>query len=764
MGIYNPRLISDDVLLALAHADEVEVDGFTVLYEGTLGDKYDVERLARALAHWCGPDPARVLRFLLASPRCQGYWQPKKIAAVAESAVNKAQGFIAKNGFHGHEVTSDPPAATVPPEAPVEDDGTPWNAEQSLPSSSSPYTLDSTGITVVRKVGTVVEQHRFFGQPILVVRRDQDIDDKTESVTLRWRDGSTWVERTVPRETISASRDIVKLSARGLAVTSESARDLVGYLSHILDRYQHVITRAVMVSTCGHKPIHDGVFVAGRTTYPLSAPQVALSDAVDSTFAAALGPPEGTPEETATRLRQWVAVAKELESYPVAAFIVASGFLASILTDIGMTQNPIIDLWGKGTSGKTTTMRFAASGWGIASERQGLIKAWGSTDFYFEKYAAMNCDLPIFMDESTKMSNAQEKQQMVSTIYRFANGGGRSRGGKDGLLQATSFYTGVLLSTGEDPLVEKAPNDGLTGRIVTFGPPVYAAHQDELITRINNTATDCYGVAGAAYLEAYMTRRDEFKTKGRAWYAAALERIGAAATDDLGRRLASCAAGVEAAAHLMNEILGVGWDVQTMIDAAVGRASGVRRADAATASLEALGAWAAGRRNNFEQPSGDAIPLSTTMVPNSYANPVLGRIFQEKVAFLDSDGEANPDDKEYTVERWAFAVDETHKVLTAAGYQPIAMATGWADNGWIETTTEEGKRRLGKRTRLRGTPTRLYTLTEAGMRVAFGDDGRDEAIRLKKERADARAEEVCVKEAAAASTRRWTEQEAEQTL
>ena len=113
---------------------------------------------------------------------------------------------------------------------------------------------------------------------------------------------------------------------------------------------------------------------------------------------------------------------RRIQGFPRVLFLLYSSFVPPLLKILD-APNFIVDLAGRTTTGKTITLRVAASVWGNPDERagNGLIVSWDNTRVYVERASSVQCDLPIILDDSKRVKRT--KRYLRRALHR----GQRSR-------------------------------------------------------------------------------------------------------------------------------------------------------------------------------------------------------------------------------------------------------------------------------------------------------------------------------------------------
>jgi uncharacterized protein (DUF927 family) len=87
--------------------------------------------------------------------------------------------------------------------------------------------------------------------------------------------------------------------------------------------------------------------------------------------------------------------------------------------------NFILDLYGDTSTGKSTSLKMAASVYGRPEEPDSLLLQWTNTSAALEQVAWVCGELPIFLDDAQHCPAALKR----SVVYMIANGRGKGCGG-----------------------------------------------------------------------------------------------------------------------------------------------------------------------------------------------------------------------------------------------------------------------------------------------------------------------------------------------
>ena len=342
------------------------------------------------------------------------------------------------------------------------------------------YQCDETGIHYEGRMG---EEITVCSHPIMPVKRITDIDTNEEKLMVAYsRGGGKWRELIAGRETLASAQKIIGLAKNGVAVTSESAKELVKYITEIeSENYSELPVQ----NSTGHlgwlpdgqfAPYADGIVYGGESQE---------NQRMYNDFN-----PVGSYDT-------WLAIAKSArsgKSVP-ARLALAASFAAPLVSILGALPF-FVHLWGTQGCGKTVGLMLAASVWGNPVVGR-LIKTFGGTKVSLEQYAAFCANVPIMFDELQVIS---DRKSFDDLIYMLCEGTTKGRGAKEGGLQLQRHWSSSIITTGEMPIVQSNSGGGAAVRTIEVnygGEPLF-----EDARTVANTLKDNYGFAGRTFVEA----------------------------------------------------------------------------------------------------------------------------------------------------------------------------------------------------------------------------------------------------------------------
>lgn len=320
--------------------------------------------------------------------------------------------------------------------------------DQPLQLQCRQYICDAYGISYLNNMGQRVE---VCPHPLEPTARIVNVDSRSESLVISFRrQTGGWQHRTFPKAILASRQKVLALAEQGVAVNSETAGDLVRYLTDIESANFGTLPVHYSVSRLGW---HDEQFVPFDTDYKYDG-----SGKLTTSFQAIADDPRGDFETW----RSAVARNRTVGHVPFRVMLAAS--FASVLLEPLRLQPFICHLWSSTSgNGKTVSLLAAASVWGNPAVESGWVRSLRTTSVGLEFLADFAKNLPLCLDELQTVQNRDGYQEL---IYGFAEGTGKTRGTRDGNLQQQRSWHNILLSTGEEPLTKVNDRAGAVKRTV----------------------------------------------------------------------------------------------------------------------------------------------------------------------------------------------------------------------------------------------------------------------------------------------------------
>lgn len=321
--------------------------------------------------------------------------------------------------------------------------------------------------------------------PIMPVERLVNIDTGVEKLKIVFRrsEKSNWKDVIAEKSVLASRQKILMLADMGVSVNSETAANLVRYLSDVEDRNYDRLEERKSVGRLGYipgegfSPYVDGLVFDG---------DMAFRDLFRSVSE------HGSFEE-------WVKIAGECRKMSTTAKIVLAASFASPLLEVLGALPFYVHLWGVDSgTGKTVALMLAGSVWGDPTVGK-YVKTFDATAVGLEKTAAFLNHLPLCLDEYQLEKNGRGQSNF--NIYKLAQGVGRTRGSKFGGVESTPTWKNCILTTGESPLTSSGAGAGAVNRVIDIECKASEAVIKDGM-RVANTVRANYGWAGKKFVQA----------------------------------------------------------------------------------------------------------------------------------------------------------------------------------------------------------------------------------------------------------------------
>ena len=286
--------------------------------------------------------------------------------------------------------------------------------------------------------------------PILPIETITNVEDSTQKVRLAFKRGNRWQEHIVPKTVIANRSKIPELAGIGIAVTSETAKNLVRYLAEVEQLNFEDIPEKRATAKMGW--CEDGFMPFNSS---LDFDKDGRFDTLFSTIGSA-----------GDRKKYMDFVKKVRSSGRVEPRLVMAASLASVLVKPCGLLPFWVDIWGRSGGGKSVCGMLAASIW-ADPEIGKYISKFDSTIAAFEARAGFLNHLPFVIDDTAEIKR-KLKDDFSQLIYQLASGEGRDRSNtKLGLAHKTTWGN-VIICSGESPLITDRLQGGAINRVLEY--------------------------------------------------------------------------------------------------------------------------------------------------------------------------------------------------------------------------------------------------------------------------------------------------------
>lgn len=352
--------------------------------------------------------------------------------------------------------------------------------------------------------------------PIVICRRMGQIQTGQIKLEIAWQTHHGWRKTSAPRDVFFSTRKIVDLASNGIPVASGNAHEVSEWLRHFENHNRHQITEGYASAQMGWQgeeghPTHHG-FLCGRTQIGANGRAIEL-DGSDGDMADARSIRERG------ELSKWQAAIARVWRYPSVRIGIFAALATPLIAIVG-APNGIIEFAGRTSRGKTTVLQLAKSCWRSARLDMGT---WDTTVVGIEAMIRFQCDMPVFLDETSVAQEGGRNMNIGKAIYKIIAGRDRGRGDRNSQQRVSYTWRTIVLATGETPLGELAKAEGAAARVLTFWAAPFGevdtktevgvAKYKATATLIRETIDACsehYGHAGPMFVRWLCENRERW--------------------------------------------------------------------------------------------------------------------------------------------------------------------------------------------------------------------------------------------------------------
>ncbi len=355
------------------------------------------------------------------------------------------------------------------------------------------YTCDDSGITCVDYAGREIVVCR---HPVLPVQRLVNIDTGEVKLEIAFKRGFRWQYKVFDMDTLASANKIVALAKQGIAVDSESAKDLVKYIGFMAnENYDKLpetnsVGRLGWIADHGFSPYVEDLKYDGDLSYKH------MFDSV----------------QPCGEFEKWLELAKSVRANAhIAKIILASSFASVLVEPLGGLPF-FTHVWGGTEAGKTVGLMLAASVWANPS-LGAYIHTFNSTYVGQEMMAGFCNSLPLCLDE---LQCIKERKDFDRMIYMLTEGIGKGRGAKAGGLQRIQTWKNCIMTTGEQPITTGASGGGAVNRIIEIDCKDEKLFSDP--QNVADTVKRHYGHAGRLFVDKISRDAETARTAYKRFY------------------------------------------------------------------------------------------------------------------------------------------------------------------------------------------------------------------------------------------------------
>lgn len=500
--------------------------------------------------------------------------------------------------------------------------------------------------------------------PVFIKSRYVNLTDKSSGIeAVWWQDGKTNSIKQTEDYFVTQNK-LLELRRWAFPVNSLSVKGMIAYIEGFLQQ-----NRAEIPVFTGSEQLGwvKGGFLLGRSYITASGDEIESQNPGAIMFT----PPDVGEEQMAGGLMRrgtlggWLHTIDRIKGcHRIMPGIYAS--LASPLLKFIGAERFIFEWAGTTSTGKTISMRTAASVWGnpANSTESGLVRHWESTTVGFEKYAAAMNHIPIFLDESQSANS----KTVTQTIYMLSTGQERSRGSMKGS-RASRGWRNISFSTGEHRLSSflldgRTKAGGTVARTLSVvGSPFGNSDAGNFVLSIDEAIKSDYGQAGPEFIKFLIKTKDR-----QLQYAHRYDELRnqySNSQNSVAGRLAGYMAVIHLAGELAQEAIGLPFDPALMARFWMELLDETPETDMAFQAMQEISSWARQERNRFSQPINESPGCKVVWsVPDHCIGEWEHQNEWKEIRFYP-----------------AALRDE----LTNRGYDATIILRNWDEKGWLNT-------------------------------------------------------------------------------
>ena len=295
--------------------------------------------------------------------------------------------------------------------------------------------------------------------------------------------------RVITRSQMSDARQLVKnLAGEGAPLTSNNARYVTSYLAAFEHAFGAGLPRRRVTSRFGRGNRDGAFFLPGAVPDVEFTPDGEGSASLFRAYASRRG-----------SLRGWLDMTRTIteEKLLIPQVAILACFVPPLQRMLRI-PNFILDIHGRTSTGKSTSLKLAASVYGSFADSDSIVMQWMNTQVAVEQLAGTCSELPVFLDDAQHCPDELKR----TVVYMIANGRGKGRASRGGGMGEVATWHTVALSTSEEPLHEASPHEGARGRILSVGGPThpFPTGASSLVRSLERAAALNHGYAGEAYV------------------------------------------------------------------------------------------------------------------------------------------------------------------------------------------------------------------------------------------------------------------------
>ena len=318
--------------------------------------------------------------------------------------------------------------------------------------------------------------------PILPVERLHNLETGTEKMKLAYFRDHRWKVKIVDKDMIASNSKIIKLASYGIAVTSESSKNLVSYLADVENLNDIPISNST--SKFGWQgddfiPFDETIKFDDESRFKELADSIKMA---------------GSLEIWLDMVKKYRANKEHCEPQ----VYMSASFASALVSRLNILPF-IVNLWGFTGRGKTVALKMATSIWADPGDGKYITDSYATQNAFEARLDVLN-HLPLCLDD---MSKVRDKMggDFTDLVYLLCSGKGKDRSNIDLGINKAKTWSNTILSNMERPLATETMKGGAINRIIDFEmAPGYIFPNGEG-NKVVEILNENYGFAGYAFID-----------------------------------------------------------------------------------------------------------------------------------------------------------------------------------------------------------------------------------------------------------------------
>ena len=356
------------------------------------------------------------------------------------------------------------------------------------------YLIKDSGILFVSKQKFAMRSLCFISK---IYYEFDSVDGRKTFYQMTARIDHRWNRFEVPAELVKESRSVATtLSKCGVKIDSNGAKYAVSFFNDFDSINEDSIPHVHRFSKTGW---NNDKFIIPRK---------------DSDFEVNAGTSTSYIRTNGSR-DDSLSLVIESRKHNIIRTMIDSALSATIIRKINC-NNFAVNFWGRSGFGKTASLHLVNS---LFADPRYIID-FNATSNALETAFTERNDLPSFVNEFQLASSKVKSESGGDVIHRFESGESRKRLDRNSNSRSIKYFTGVLLITAEQPILNDSVEGGKIRRLleVHFDKPIPPA----LCKRFYSESKQNFGHIGAEFIRLFesgtitfdfaRSKRDEFQT------------------------------------------------------------------------------------------------------------------------------------------------------------------------------------------------------------------------------------------------------------